>query len=57
MLIALGKRNELKVHLVGGQNNGLSVEELREIIIHSAVYAGFPAAFAAMEVLQEVLPE
>lgn len=54
MLIGLGKTDELRVHLVGGLNNGLTLVELREIIIHSAVYAGFPAALGAMQILRTV---
>lgn len=55
MLIALNKPEELKVHLRGGINNGLSSDELREIVIHSAVYAGFPAALSAMKILISVV--
>lgn len=55
MLIALNKPEELKVHLRGGINNGLSSDELREIVIHSAIYAGFPAALSAMQILISVV--
>lgn len=54
MLIGLGKADELKVHFMGGLNNGLTIVELREIVIHSAIYAGFPAALGAMQVLRSV---
>jgi 4-carboxymuconolactone decarboxylase len=57
-LTALGTATpQLKVHIHGGLNVGLSREEIIEIIIQMAVYAGFPAAlngmFAAKEVFQE----
>lgn len=57
-LTAMGTATaQLKVHIHGGLNVGLSREEIVEIIIQMAVYAGFPAAlngiFAAKEVFQE----
>lgn len=57
MLIALGKFEEFKVHLLGAINNGVSVEEVREIIIHSSVYCGFPAALEATRAAQQKLAE
>ncbi|WP_323810136.1 carboxymuconolactone decarboxylase family protein [Sphingobium baderi] len=54
MLIALNRSAELKAHILGALNNGLSVEEIREIVIHAAVYCGFPAALEGMRVLREV---
>lgn len=56
-LTVLGTIPQLKVHLHGALNVGCSKEELIEVIIQMAVYAGFPAAlnavFAAKEVFQE----
>ena len=49
MLIALNRPNELKLHMRGALNNGVSREELREIIIHASVYCGFPAAMDSMK--------
>jgi 4-carboxymuconolactone decarboxylase len=57
MLIALGKPNELKVHMLGAINNGVSYEELSEIVIHASVYAGFPAALEAMAVARSLVSE
>jgi 4-carboxymuconolactone decarboxylase len=55
MLIALNRSAELEVHLQGGLNNGLTDVEIREAVIHSAVYCGFPAALEATKVAQKVL--
>ena len=39
----------------GALNNGVSPDEIREIIMHAAVYCGYPAALAAMKVAKEVV--
>ena len=53
MLAALGAREpQLDVHLQAAVNVGISMEELREVVIHVAPYAGFPAAINAMRRLQ-----
>jgi 4-carboxymuconolactone decarboxylase len=57
LLIGLNRSAELKVHINGGLNNGLTRDELRELIMHASVYAGFPAALEAMRLAQEVLSE
>jgi len=44
MLAALGRGTELKGHVRGAINNGASPVEIREVLLHSAVYAGAPAA-------------
>jgi 4-carboxymuconolactone decarboxylase len=54
MLIALNRQAELRAHILGGVNNGLSQAEIREAIIHSAVYCGFPAALEATKSAQIV---
>jgi len=54
-LIALGNPGELKTHIRGALNNGASEREIRETIIHSALYLGFPRALGAMKVLAELL--
>ncbi len=54
-LIALGNPDELKTHIRGALNNGASEREIRETIIHSALYLGFPRALGAMKVLAEML--
>ncbi|MEI8001139.1 MAG: carboxymuconolactone decarboxylase family protein [Actinomycetes bacterium] len=55
MLAALGQTEELRVHLLGARNVGLSRDELVEVLMQSAVYAGVPAAVAALRVAAEVL--
>jgi len=55
MLTALNRPNQLKNHVEGALNNGCTMEELREILLHSAVYCGLPAATDAFRVAEEVL--
>ncbi len=49
LLTALGAENELPMHLRAGLRNGLTPEEIREVIIHAGLYAGIPKANAAMK--------
>ncbi|SDZ70347.1 4-carboxymuconolactone decarboxylase [Variovorax sp. YR266] len=55
MLTALGRPNQLRNHLEGALNNGVTVDELREILLHTAVYCGLPAAGDAFKVAEDVL--
>lgn len=55
MLVALQASNELKGHLRGALNNGCTAEELREVLLHSTVYCGAPAAQTAFRAASEVL--
>jgi 4-carboxymuconolactone decarboxylase len=55
MLVALGQAEELKVHLRGAVNNGVTVDELKEILLQTAIYCGIPAANTAFRVAAEVL--
>lgn len=57
MLAALGHGHELKGHLRGALNNGASLLEIREVLLHVAPYAGVPAASAAFRAAQEWLRE
>lgn len=57
MLAALGRSAELKGHVRGALNNGASVVEIREVLLHSAIYAGAPAAVEAFLSAREVLNE
>ncbi|MEN0108961.1 MAG: carboxymuconolactone decarboxylase family protein [Pseudomonas sp.] len=54
-LTALKCPQELKGHVRGALNNGCTVEEIREAILHCAVYAGVPAAGEAFRAAQEVI--
>jgi 4-carboxymuconolactone decarboxylase len=55
MLVALGRTHELKIHVRGALNNGVTPEELQEIFLHATVYCGFPAALDAFRAAAEVV--
>jgi 4-carboxymuconolactone decarboxylase len=55
MLVALGRMHELKIHVRGALNNGVTREELQEIFLHASVYCGFPAAVDAFRTAAEVV--
>jgi 4-carboxymuconolactone decarboxylase len=54
-LIALRAEHELKLHFQIALRNGLSIEEIEEVIYHMTAYAGYPAATTARNVAREVL--
>jgi len=56
-LVTLRAENEIGMHVRAALRNGLSADEIREILLHTAVYAGVPAANAAFAVAQRVLRE
>ena len=55
VLTALGREGELELHIRGALRNGLSPDEIAEVLLHTAVYAGVPAANAAFSVAREAL--
>ena len=55
MLAALGHTEELRAHLAGALNVGLSRDELVEVLMQVSVYAGVPAAVAALRAAADVL--
>jgi 4-carboxymuconolactone decarboxylase len=55
MLTAMGKQNELKGHVRGAINNGATVAEIQEVLLHSAVYCGVPTAVEAFRSADEVV--
>ncbi len=57
MLIALNRGNEFKMHVKAAFNNGLSKEEIKEVILQSALYCGLPAANEAIHLAEEVFSE
>lgn len=57
MLTALNRPHEIKLHVRGALNNGLTREELMEVFLQSAIYCGVPAALDAMRVAKEVFTE
>lgn len=54
MLTALGKQHELKGHVRGALNNGASVQEIQEVLLHAAVYCGVPTSVEAFRTAAEV---
>lgn len=57
VLAALGRDEELALHLRGSRNNGVSDAELRETLLQVAVYAGAPAANSAFAIAKKVFPD
>ncbi len=57
MLIALNRRDEFRLHVRGALRNGVSEQEIQEVIIQAAVYCGVPAAVSAMKDASEVLAD
>ena len=57
VLVALGRFEELEMHVRAALRNGLTAEEIKEVLLHSAIYCGVPAANAAFAVAQRVLAE
>lgn len=55
MLTALSKPAELKLHVKGAIANGVTVDEIKEILIHATVYCGIPAGLEAFKAAHEVL--
>ena len=55
ILAALGRREELALHLRATRNTGVTPDEVREALLHVAVYAGVPAANAAVALAKEIL--
>lgn len=55
MLTALGRAHELKGHVRGALNNGATPEEIREVLLHAAIYCGAPLAIDAFRSAQEVI--
>jgi 4-carboxymuconolactone decarboxylase len=54
MLVALGKEHELKLHLRGALTNGLTRDEIKEVLLQTAIYCGVPAAVVAFRAAKEV---
>ena len=57
MLIALHHEHELAMHLAAARRNGVTVDEIREVLLQSAIYAGVPAANRAFAIAQNVLAD
>jgi len=57
MLSALNKPHELRLHLNGALNNGLSKEDIQEVFLQVAIYCGVPAAVESFRIAREVFKE
>jgi 4-carboxymuconolactone decarboxylase len=57
MITSLNRQHELKAHVRGALNNGLTKEELGEIFLQSAIYCGLPAALDSYRTAREVFKE
>ncbi|MCZ6672630.1 MAG: 4-carboxymuconolactone decarboxylase [Verrucomicrobia bacterium] len=57
MMIARGHDGEFEIHIRAAINNGVTVEEIKEVILHSAVYCGLPAANHAFQLATNILKE
>jgi 4-carboxymuconolactone decarboxylase len=56
-LVAIGRFDELALHIRGARRNGLTFDEIAEVLLQTAVYCGVPAANSAFHVLQRVVDE
>jgi 4-carboxymuconolactone decarboxylase len=57
MTIALNRADEFKLHVRGAANNGVTRDEIKEVILQAAIYCGVPAANTAMHLAQEVFAQ
>lgn len=57
MLTALNRPHEVKLHIRGAINNGLSKEEISEVFLQAAIYCGVPAAIDSFRIAREVFEE
>jgi 4-carboxymuconolactone decarboxylase len=54
LMVALNRGDELRLHLRAAANNGVTVAEIREVLLHCAIYCGVPVANAAFHAAKEV---
>ncbi len=57
MITALNRPHELKLHVRGALNNGVTTDEIQEVFLQSAIYCGVPAAIDSFRVAEEVFKE
>ena len=57
MMVALNRSEELRLHLRGAFNNGVTQDEIKEVLLHCAIYAGVPAANSAYHIAEEVFAQ
>ena len=57
LMVALNRSDEFRLHVRGAFSNGVTREEIREVLLHCAVYAGVPAANSAFHMAEEVFAQ
>ena len=57
LLVALGRHEELAMHVRGALRNGVSIDEIKDLLLHTAIYCGVPAANSAFRIAAQVLAE
>jgi 4-carboxymuconolactone decarboxylase len=57
MMVALNRPDELKMHLSAARNNGITPDEIKEVLMQAAIYCGLPAANNAFHLAAEVFSE
>jgi len=57
LMVALNRNEELRLHLRAAANNGVTPEQIREVLLQCAIYCGVPAANAAFHAAKEILSE
>ena len=57
MLTALNRTHEVRIHIKGALNNGVSKDEIKEVLLQTAIYCGVPAALDSFRVAREVFKE
>jgi 4-carboxymuconolactone decarboxylase len=57
MLTALNRSPEIKLHVRGAITNGVTVDEIKEVLIHATIYCGIPAGLDAFKAANDVLKE
>jgi len=56
-MVALNRSEELRLHIRAALNNGVTREEIKEVLLQAAIYCGVPAANSAFHIAQEVFSE
>jgi 4-carboxymuconolactone decarboxylase len=57
LMVALNRGDEFRMHVRAAVNNGVTREEIKELLLHAAIYCGVPAANSAFHAAEEVLAE
>jgi len=57
MMVALNRTDELRMHIRASFNNGVTRDEIKEVLLHAAIYCGLPAANSAFHAAEQVFTE